>query len=84
MKIGALTFGLFEKASHRSQFLLATHASYFLTQFDISRIAVMKKVNGESRYVKPQDSSALRSNLDEFGIMELESMHRSDELEALA
>lgn len=76
--------GLFEKASDRTQFLLATHASYFLTQFDLSRLAVMKKVAGESLYLKPEDSAALRANLEEFGIAELEAMHRSDELEALA
>jgi predicted ATPase len=76
--------GLFEKASTRTQLLLATHASYFLTQFDVSRIAVMKKVDGESRYLKPGDSAALRANLEDFGVDELEAMHRSDELEVLA
>jgi predicted ATPase len=75
--------GLFEKASGRTQFLLATHASYFLTQFDVARLAVMKKVDGESRYLKPADSAALRANLEEFGASELEAMHRSDELAAL-
>jgi len=75
--------GLFEKASTRTQLLLATHASYFLTQFDISRIAVMKKVDGESQYLKPGDVEALRANLADFGVDELEAMHRSDELEAL-
>ena len=75
--------GLFEKASIRTQLLLATHASYFLTQFDISRIAVMKKVDGESQYLKPGDSETLRANLADFGVAELEAMHRSDELEIL-
>lgn len=76
--------GLFEKASDRTQFFLATHASYFLTQFDLGRLAVMKKVDGESRYLKPRDSAALLANLQEFGIAELEAMHRGDELEVLA
>ncbi len=75
--------GLFEKASARTQLLLATHASYFLSQFDISRLAVMKKLEGESVYLKPKNSAALRANLEDFGIEELEMMHRSDELEAL-
>jgi hypothetical protein len=44
----------------------------------------MKKVNGESIYVKPADSATLRANLQDFGADELEAMHRSDELEALA
>lgn len=76
--------GLFEKAGARTQWLLATHASYFLTQFDVSRIAVMKKVDGESRYLKPGDSATLCANLEDFGVDELEAMHRSDELEVLA
>jgi len=76
--------GLFEKASQRTQLLLATHASYFLVQFDLSHIAVMKKNAGEGVYLKPSDSAVLRANLEDFGTAELEAMHRSDELEALA
>lgn len=76
--------GLFEKAAHRTQILLATHASYFLMQFDLSRIAVMKKVDGQSVYIKPTDSKILRDNLGEFGVEEIELMHRTDELERLA
>jgi len=75
--------GLFQKASQRTQILIASHASYFLTQFDIPNIAVMKNVNGQSVYLKPGDSKALCANLEDFGIEELENMHRSDELEAL-
>jgi predicted ATPase len=76
--------GLFEKASARTQLLLATHASYFLTQFDLSRIAVMRKEDGEARFIKPIDPTALRRNLEDFGADEIELMHRSDELERLA
>ncbi len=76
--------GLFEKASQRTQLLLATHASYFLVQFDLSHIAVMKREAGESVYLKPHDSAILRANLEDFGSEELEAMHRNDELEALA
>ena len=80
----AILAGLFEKASARTQLLLATHASYFLTQFDISRVAVMRKVDGESKYLKPGDSETLQANLADLGIDELEAMHRNDELEVLA
>ena len=76
--------GLFEKAAQRTQVILATHASYFLTQFDLKNIAVMKKVSGESLFVKAKDSQTLLDNLEDFGIDELEKMHRTDELEALA
>ena len=76
--------GLFERASDRTQILLATHASYFLTQFDITRIAVLRKEKGEAIFIKPRDSAALMDNLTDFGREELELMHRSDELEQLA
>jgi len=75
--------GLLEKLSERTQVLVATHNSYFLTQFDISNIAVMKKENGEVKFLKPGDSDALRANLEDFGQEEIELMHRSDELESL-
>lgn len=76
--------GLFEKACERTQLLLATHASYFLMQFDISRIAVLRKENGEAKFIKPRDSKILNESLEEFGSEEIEIMHRSDELERLA
>jgi predicted ATPase len=76
--------GLFEKASQRTQILLATHASYFLTQFDISNIAVMRKENSEAKFLKPADSATLRRMLEDFGSTEIEILHRSDELELLA
>ena len=75
--------GLFEKASKDKQFILTTHSSYFLTQFDISRIAVMRKEKGEAKFFKPKDSKALTSILEDFGPDEIEAMHRSDELEIL-
>jgi predicted ATPase len=76
--------GLFEKASQRTQVILATHASYFLSQFDLKNIAVMKKEAGKSIFVKVSDSKTLLDNLEDFGRDELEKMHRTDELEALA
>jgi predicted ATPase len=75
---------LFEKASERTQIILATHSSYFLAQFDISRIAVMRKENGEAKFLKPADSAVLKSALEDFGPEEIELMHRTDELERLA
>ena len=76
--------GLFKNASERTQVILATHASYFLTQFDLKNIAIMKKDKGQSVYLKVEDSQTLLDNLQEFGIEEIEQMHRTDELEALA
>ena len=76
--------GLFEKASERTQVILATHASYFLSQFDLNNIAVMKKAAGKSVFVNVSDSKTLLDNLEDFGRDELEKMHRTDELEALA
>jgi predicted ATPase len=76
--------GLFQKASDRTQLLVATHTSYFLLQFGLPQIAVLRKENGEVRFYKPSDSAALTENLKDFGPEELELMHRSDELEQLA
>ncbi len=76
--------GLFEAASSRCQFLLATHSSYFLRQFDLEHVAVMRKVAGRSEFHKPADSAALKANLEDFGPDELDAMHRNDELEALS
>ncbi len=76
--------GLFEKASQRTQVILATHSSYFLSQFDLKNIAVMKKEAGKSEFIKVGDSQTLLDNLEDFGRDELEKMHRTDELEALA
>ncbi len=76
--------GLFEKASERTQMVLATHASGFLTQFELDRIAVMKRRLGESHYIRVKDSQTLLDNLKDFGVEELELMHRTDELEALS
>lgn len=76
--------GLFEKASKRTQLLLATHASYFLAQFDLRYIAIMRKENGQARFLKPGDSKILLDTLRDFGQEELEALHRSDELERLA
>ncbi len=75
---------LFKKLSERTQVLIATHNSYFLSQFDLAQIAVMRKEEGRAVWIKPGDSAALRANLEEFGVDELERMHRSDELEHLS
>lgn len=74
---------LLKEASSRTQVIAATHASYFLTQFDIENIAVMKKEGGECKYYKPENNKALMANLEDFGSEEIELMHRNDELEAL-
>jgi predicted ATPase len=79
-----LLAGLFEKAADRTQILLATQASYFLLQFGIERIAVLRKEDGEVKFFKPKDSEALTRSLEDFGPQEIEVMHRSDELEQLA
>ena len=52
-------------------------------QSELSRIAVMRKRNGEAEFIKPGDSKTLGENLADFGPEEIEVMHRSDELERL-
>lgn len=75
--------GLFQRLSERTQVLLATHSSYFLSYFDVKQVAVMRKEEGASRFLKPHDSALLMNLLDDFGTGELEALHRSDELEQL-
>jgi predicted ATPase len=75
--------GLFKKASERTQLLLATHSSYFLSQFDADSIAVMRKQKGEAVYTRTSETDTLARILEDFGGEELETMHRSDEFEAL-
>ncbi|MBI4557135.1 MAG: AAA family ATPase [Candidatus Hydrogenedentes bacterium] len=75
---------MFQKACGRTQILLATHASYFLTQFEINRVAIMRKRDGEAVFIKPRDSKILVANLQDFGAEEIAVMHQSDELELLA
>jgi len=55
-----------------------------LTQFDLSQVAVLRKEDGEAKFLKPQDSAILRDMLVDFGSDEVERLHRSDELERLA
>jgi len=76
-----LLASLFQKASERTQILLATHSSYFLTHFNFSEIAVMKKENGEVVFRKPNNSQVIRNLLDDFGTDELEYLHWSNQLE---
>jgi len=76
--------GLFRKAASRTQLLLATHSSYFLSQFDADEIAVMRKQGGQATYNRPSDSEVLSEMLDDFGPEEVQAMHRSDEFEALS
>ncbi len=75
--------GLFEKASERTQILLATHSSYFLSQFELSKIAVIRKEQGEAKFFKPCEFPILIDMLEDFGADEIEKLHRSDELEQL-
>ncbi len=74
---------LFKKLSDKTQVLLTTHSSYFLSMFDIENILVLKKEDGDIKSFKPSTSQALIDNLKEFGDQELEIMHRSGEFEMI-
>lgn len=75
--------GLFEKAAERTQVLLATHASYFMTQFDLENISLLKKTPAGSTYTSLRSSQAILAKLKQMETDELEQMYRADELEAL-
>ena len=78
-----LLAGLFKKLSERTQVILATHSSYFLSQFDLDQIAVMRKVDGRAEWIKPADHKVFRDILADFGQDEIASLHVTDELETL-
>jgi predicted ATPase len=78
-----LLAGMFKRASERTQILLATHNSFFLRQFDLNDIAVMRLENGQPKFVKPADSAVLKASLEDFGNDEIERLHQTEELEQL-
>ena len=74
--------GVLRIASARSQILVATHSPYFLSQFQLDEIAVMKKEDGKAVFKRPATSESLRQEIEELGSESLALMHISDELEA--
>lgn len=74
--------GLLRLASARSQIISATHSPYFVTQFSLEEIAVMRKENGRPLFIKPSSNAALRKEIEEIGGDAIARMHISDELEA--
>lgn len=73
--------GLLRQAAADSQLLVATHSPYFLSQFSLEEIAVMKKVDGRAVFARPASNDALRREVEELGSGELARLHISDELE---
>ncbi|WP_164011347.1 AAA family ATPase [Pyxidicoccus trucidator] len=73
--------GLLRKASSESQLLVSTHSPYFLSQFSLEELAVMKKVDGRAVFARPASNESLRREIEELGSGELARLHISDELE---
>ena len=73
--------GLFRLFSQRSQVLIATHSPYFLSQFPLEQIAVMRKEDGQGKFKRPSNSAALRREIKELGAEALTQLYVSDELE---
>ncbi len=74
--------GLLRQAATETQFLVTTHSPYFLSQFSLEELAVMKKVEGRAVFARPATNEALRQEIEELGSGELVRLHISDELEA--
>jgi len=74
--------GLMRQAATETQLLVTTHSPYFLSQFSLEEIAVMKKVEGRAVFARPASNDALRQEIEELGTGELVRLHLSDELEA--
>lgn len=75
--------GLLRLASTRTQILVATHSPYFLAQFALDEIAIMRKQEGAAVFLRPSSSRALQSMADEIGGDAIARLHLSDELETL-
>jgi len=73
--------GLLRAASARTQLIVTTHSPYFLSQFSLDEIAVMRKEQGRAVFVRPGSSAALRREVEELGGEALAQLHISDELE---
>jgi predicted ATPase len=73
--------GLLRQASSDTQLLVTTHSPYFLSQFSLEELAVMKKEEGRAVFACPASNEALRREIEEFGSSELVRLHLSDELE---
>lgn len=73
--------GLLRQAATETQLLITTHSPYFLSQFSLEEIAVMKKVEGRAVFARPASNEALRLEIEELGSGELVRLHISDELE---
>lgn len=70
-------------ASAKAQIIVTTHQSYFLTRFALDEMIVMRKRDGRAEVLRPESSQIIRDTLADFGINELENMHRSDQLEII-
>lgn len=79
----ALLAGIIESASQRSQWLVTTHDSYFLTFFQPEQIGVLRSSPAGTVYFKPSESPTITGILHDLGHHEIEILHRSDELEIL-
>jgi predicted ATPase len=76
--------GAFRLASAHSQILIATHSPYFLSQFELADIAVMRKEDGHAVFVRPATSEALRREVaEDVGGEAITRLFLSDELEVL-
>jgi predicted ATPase len=73
--------GLFRLFSQKSQVLISTHSPYFLSQFPLEQIAVMRKEDGQGKFKRPSNSAALRREIKELGTEALAQLYVSDELE---
>jgi predicted ATPase len=73
--------GLLRQASSETQLIVSTHSPYFLSQFSLEEIAVMKKEDGHAVFARPATNEALRREIEELGTGELARLHINDELE---
>ncbi|MBI4568882.1 MAG: AAA family ATPase [Planctomycetes bacterium] len=75
--------GLFEAASARTQFIIATHSPEFLSHFNLKDLAVLRKEGATVQFVRPASSRVLEEMVKELGGEGIARSHVSGEMEAL-
>ena len=68
----------------KTQVFAITHASFMLQFFDISQIAVIRKPQHKTEFIKPGNFPVIIDMLKDLGSHEVEYLHWSEQLELMA
>ena len=83
-KMFELLAAFLEEAAEKTQVFAITHASFMLQFFDISKIAVIRKPQDKTEFIKPGNFPVIIDMLKDLGSHEIEYLHWSEQLELMA